>query len=273
MATVAATGGSKEARRRRIIERGADRLALITGRIQSLPPDPDTDQSRPPVTPSAQIPSDAVKLENALSDSPPLPNLEEPSQLHTLVENKEPLPENSTKGKNIMSSPVALEKEETSEISQEQSQLSSSTQRTQVDQAEPSQRNPFTAAHISSAITASENIRMCCSVAAAILVILSYVKFPILGGDIIRNIVTFKPLYLLLLTNISIVLAWLILGIQSSGLKTGRATSAPKFGGNDMVDRLGEVLEKGLLMQKILEAMFMDFGIYAVVLVCGLSLL
>ncbi|GER32515.1 RNA-binding (RRM/RBD/RNP motifs) family protein [Striga asiatica] len=270
MATVAATGGSKEVRRRRIIERGADRLALITGRIQSLPPDPDTDQSRPPATPPTQIPSDAVKLENALSDSPPLPNLEEPSQRHTLVENKEPSQQNSTKGKNITSSPLALEKEETSEILQEQSQLSSSTQRTQVDQAEPRQRSPFTAAHISSAITASENIRMCCSVAAAILVILSYVKFPILGGDIIRNVVTFKPLYMLLLTNISIVLAWLILGIQ---LKTGRASSVPKFGGNDMVDRLGEVLEKGLLMQKILEAMFMDFGIYAVVLICGLSLL
>lgn len=39
-------GGGKEERRRRIAERGSDRMALITGRIHSLPPTPPS----PPTT-------------------------------------------------------------------------------------------------------------------------------------------------------------------------------------------------------------------------------
>ncbi|KAG9146506.1 hypothetical protein Leryth_011787 [Lithospermum erythrorhizon] len=38
------TSSRQAARRRRIIERGNDRLALITGRIQSLPPPTQSDQ-------------------------------------------------------------------------------------------------------------------------------------------------------------------------------------------------------------------------------------
>ena len=33
-------GGKEERRRRRIAERGSDRMALITGRINALPPSP-----------------------------------------------------------------------------------------------------------------------------------------------------------------------------------------------------------------------------------------
>lgn len=38
-------GGGKEERRRRIAERGSDRMALITGRINALPPTPPTTTS------------------------------------------------------------------------------------------------------------------------------------------------------------------------------------------------------------------------------------
>lgn len=40
MATTSGGGGGKEDRRRRLAERGSDRMALITGRIQTLPPTP-----------------------------------------------------------------------------------------------------------------------------------------------------------------------------------------------------------------------------------------
>lgn len=39
--------GGKEERRRRIAERGSDRMALITGRINALPPTPTSAASSP----------------------------------------------------------------------------------------------------------------------------------------------------------------------------------------------------------------------------------
>lgn len=51
MASACGTG-SRDARRRRIVERGTDRLALITGRIQTLPSPPS---SSAPETPSSPL--------------------------------------------------------------------------------------------------------------------------------------------------------------------------------------------------------------------------
>ncbi|KAL6547578.1 hypothetical protein OROHE_009283 [Orobanche hederae] len=263
MATIAATGGSREARRRRIVERGADRLALITGRIQSLPPDPNPDQSPYAACPPGQVPADGYQHENVdsnkqLSDDEPGG---EPSQRHILLdETKEPLLENIDNGEAVSSRPVASLGVE----SEEQSQILSPPM-----QIERTLGNSFTTGRISKAIASSENIRTYCSVAAAILVIFSYIEFPILGCRLVRSVLISKPLFLLLLTNISIVL---VLGIHGPELRTGHTSSVPKFSGKLLVDQMGKALESGLLLQKILEAMFIDFGIYAVVLVCGLSL-
>ncbi|KAI3454059.1 hypothetical protein Pfo_010722 [Paulownia fortunei] len=279
MATVATTGGSRhhgsrEARRRRIVERGSDRLALITGRIQSLPSDtdPDPDQSSSPTCPPGQTPADVAQHEHVAASGSSLPNHEsggEPGQRHIFDETVEPLLDNSDKGRSITSGPVAL-----LGVEEELSQISSSMQSPMQDhQREQSHRNSLTTGQISSAIAASENVRMCCSVAAAILVILSYMGFPILGCCIIRSIIIFRPLYLLFLTNISIVLARLILGTQGAGLRMGQMSTVPTFGGNALVyDQLRKALESGLLVHNIFGALFMDFSIYAVVLICGLSL-
>ncbi|KAL6544288.1 hypothetical protein OROGR_010785 [Orobanche gracilis] len=184
----------------------------------------------------------------------------QPSQRRRLLdETKEPLLENIDNGEAVSSRPLASLGVE----SEEQSQISSPPM-----QIERTHGNSFTASRISKAITSSESIRTYCSVAAAILVILSYIKIPILGCRIVRSVLISKPLFLLLLTNISIVL---VLGIQGPELRTGHA-SVPKFSGNVLVDQMGKALESGLLLQKILEAVFIDFAIYAVVLVCGLSL-
>ncbi|CAL5440497.1 unnamed protein product [Camellia sinensis] len=72
----------------------------------------------------------------------------------------------------------------------------------------------FTPNQISCAIAVSESTRIYCSLPAAILVVLSHVGLPVLGSHIVKSTIFFGPLYLVLLTNVSIVLAQLLLGKQ-----------------------------------------------------------
>lgn len=254
MASAVTTRGSthtaREARRRRILERGSDRLALITGQIQSFPPDPDPYQSR---ASAGQSPALDFSQHEDTASNPMLPNEESAKERVAPDETVEPLPHTSQNGGNISSGSV--------------SQIPSSMQKPALDpQHEQTQRSLFTAGQIRSAIAASENTRMSCSVVTAVLVIASCMGFPVAG------IIILRPVYLLLLTNISIVLGLAILGERGKELRTGRRRSAPTVGGNGLVDQLGKALELGLLMHKIIGALFMDFSIYAAVLVSGLSL-
>ncbi|KAL8504120.1 hypothetical protein ACS0TY_022741 [Phlomoides rotata] len=276
MATVAATGGSsnssREARRRRIIERGSDRLALITGRIQSLPPDPEPDlgQSHSSTFSPVQTPAESAQHEDvALISS--LPNQESSrEQQHLLDEIIEPLLDNSNKGGGRITSRTVTLHDTKEESSRNLSSTQSPAQDHQHEQRSQSHHNILTPGQIRSAIAGSENIRLCCSVAAAILVILLYVGFPILGFRYIRGIMMLRPVYLLLVTNISIVISRVLLGAQ--GVELRRKSSSCIIGGNSSIDQLTKALDLASLFQNIVRAWFMDFSIYTVVLVSGLSL-
>lgn len=125
---------------------------------------------------------------------------------------------------------------------------------------------------ISSSITATESTRSLCSLAMAILVVLSYGGFPLFGSYILKSVICFRPLYLLLLTNITIVVAQLLekkRGLQSS---EEQATSSP-VGEAALFDQLGNALEIGLLLKNVTSALLMDCSIYSIVVVCCLSLL
>lgn len=63
---------------------------------------------------------------------------------------------------------------------------------------------------ITSAIAASEKSRHRCSVAVALLVVLSHLGFPLLGCNFTRSVIISRPLYLDLLTNVTPVLAPLL---------------------------------------------------------------
>lgn len=134
-------------------------------------------------------------------------------------------------------------------------------------------RRTFTPNDISSAVTASEITRVCCSVAAAILVFLSYIGTPIPGSYLINNVVLSRPLYLLLVTNISIVVSYLLLakqkGVVSSGKEANGASLLAAFGS---VGQLGKALEAGLVVQHVVGALFMDCSVYSIIVVCFLSL-
>lgn len=135
------------------------------------------------------------------------------------------------------------------------------------------QRRPlFTASGVSSAIAESERTRLSFSVAVAILVVLAHLGFPLLGtSNIVKTLLGFRPLYLVLLTNVTLVLAR-ILGKH-------RVSERPDRGGEirtptegfEWADNLGKALELGLVAQKVLDALFMDCAVYAIIVVCGLS--
>ncbi|KAG8381871.1 hypothetical protein BUALT_Bualt05G0017900 [Buddleja alternifolia] len=212
--------------------------------------------------------SDSSQHED-IGSSSPLPNQEscmEPTLPNIINETVEPLLRNCDKGRSIVSRAVSL-----LGVEEELSQVSSSMQTTllNLQPEQQNQHNLITTRQIHSAISASENIRTFCSITAGILVMLSYTGFPMLSSHVFTSVVFFRPVYLLLLTNISIVIGRLVLGAQGA---VQRTSSVPTFGGNGLVDQMGKALELGLLLKKISGAFFMDFSIYAVVLICGFSL-
>ncbi|XP_022854557.1 uncharacterized protein LOC111375876 [Olea europaea var. sylvestris] len=238
---------NREVRRRRIIDRGSDRLALITGRIHSIPSTPEQQD---------QLSSDSLQHEERVSGSllanhdshdqfDPLNNSEDKVEpLSTLLPTlpKKLLMHKSDNDGNVGSSRAAvlLGNEE------ESFQVSSSIQTPVTDSGlrQPSRQNLRTANEIRTAISASENTRICCSIAAAILVLLSYTGFPFLGWGIFRSIICFRPLYLLLITNISIVVARLLL--ERKGSEERQTSSVPSVGGDGMIDQVSKALELGL---------------------------
>ncbi|KAL3586962.1 hypothetical protein D5086_013829 [Populus alba] len=58
---------------------------------------------------------------------------------------------------------------------------------------------------ITSAIAASEKSRLRCSVVVALAAVLSHLGFPLLGSNLISSVINFRPLYLVLLTNVTLV--------------------------------------------------------------------
>lgn len=128
--------------------------------------------------------------------------------------------------------------------------------------------NSISPKQISVAVAASEMIRIYSSIAAAILVFLSYIGFPILGSYIIKNIILSRPLWLLLVTNISIVLVPLLLDNKRLVNSSAEASGASPLG----EFQFGKALEIGLMLQQCFGGLFMDCSVYSVVVVCLLSL-
>ncbi|XP_077243013.1 uncharacterized protein LOC143883560 [Tasmannia lanceolata] len=250
--------GAREVRRRRIVERGSDRLAFITGKIQSLPSSPPNnlnavsrgeDDTSDPVSPKCNPISEAIRT-----------TLDTDSEVQSLI----------SSSSEIVRNPLDTDNEIQPSISSELLNSSNSTSDIR-PHVEPCHSRLFTATQIISSISASENIRLLCSFLIALLVVLSGHSDP-LGSSIIRNIVAYRPLYLVLLTDVTIVLGLLLLrsrGTCEKGEETARITGEEEYG---WADRVGKALEVGLVVQKAMNAAFMDCSVYAVLLISGLSL-
>lgn len=131
--------------------------------------------------------------------------------------------------------------------------------------------NKFTPYKIISAIKACETPRIRCSLTAAVIVVLCYVGFPILGSGAVKSIILFRPLFFLLLTNISIVVSHLLLEDAGSVKIQQDASNGPAADETDLADQVGKALELGLMLQKIMGALFIDSSVYAISVICSIS--
>lgn len=121
--------------------------------------------------------------------------------------------------------------------------------------------NAVTPKHIGAAVDASVYARMFSALAIAFLVILSHLGF--------SSIVSFRPVFLLLLTNATIVLGMVLLSHHGDSSSASRRENSA-MNGQGIADQVGNALEMVMMMKKIMDAVSMDFSLYAVILICGL---
>ncbi|QDP16938.2 hypothetical protein Tsubulata_013520 [Turnera subulata] len=333
-----ATTASRESRRRKIVERGADRLALITGRIDTLPsgssrnPVKNNDSSEPlvshgsPPQPSdhtaAVFPNGDGGVDSTLIspdqttddashggshvETPSLleqgagieaarasvifPNGKDGGAGSTLPSPGLTADDAGLGGSHVETPPqpeqgarIETARASASDFSSnlQSSSLSSVDRRSTVSNAateqHPRQRTMQTKFptpnQVSGAIAATERSRMLCSVVVAFLVVLSYRGFPFLGSSIVRSITGFRPFYLVFLTNLTLVLVRVLFNDQRGSQRVARAEyQVPSTGQYNWALQAGNALEMGLVVQKATDAVFMDFSIYAITLICGLCL-
>ncbi|KAJ8555395.1 hypothetical protein K7X08_012891 [Anisodus acutangulus] len=266
-------------RRRRIVERGNDRLALITGRIPTLTSETgsgsETRHSHTASCPtwiSQDHQPSPVSISGSEASGPFLPDTDRGIELS---EHGDPDGKNRTTPfmrkceSNIETSIApALDLDGKEQLFPDSSllnppRLSASDDGGHSFNLKSNYHNIFAPNKISSAIAASESIRINFSLVAAILVLVSY------NSHFFKVVIFFRPLLLLLLTNISIVIARLF--AEEAGSQGNQKAAANSIPGVGMVDQIGKALELGLLLQNVMGAVFMDCSIYSITVVCGLS--
>ncbi|KGN62839.1 uncharacterized protein LOC101211157 [Cucumis sativus] len=284
----------REARRRRILERGSDRLALITGQIQSLPS--SSSASPPPFDQNTN--SSSQPLISNLQDLRPPPSSDQPTVSHdidktvgsTLPHNDPQISARSStyygtstapllSKSNEIESAVASTPEDSGRappgfsLSEGQDAPLSTVARDQHSKPKLPLVSSFSINELSLVISESEKTRLCFSTIIAFLVVAPYVGFPFLGQSVMRIVFGFRPLYLVLLTNATIVLGKLLFTKQKGYRVTNRGdgqVNPPEA--QSSVEQIGKVLEASLVAQKAMGAIFMDCSVYAVIVVSGLSL-
>ncbi|KAL1210309.1 hypothetical protein V5N11_006646 [Cardamine amara subsp. amara] len=261
---------TREARRRKILERGSDRLAFITGQINGVPTPPPsvseshlrTDQSLPDTIP----PSDQILTAQEIAFTSNQENISDAVVLddadHIIHQSRaESLQSNKYTETSSASDPR--------DTTIQPSPATSSAQTPSVVNLGASQAfiplvsfvDTITPKHIGAAIDASEYARMFSALVIAFLVILSHLGFSSLG-----SIVSFRPVFLLLLTDATIVLGSVLLSHRGDS----SSASGIVMNGQGIVDQVGNALEMVMMMKKIMDALTMDVSLYAFILICGL---
>ncbi|GLU01398.1 hypothetical protein SLE2022_187080 [Rubroshorea leprosula] len=281
---------SRESRRRKIVERGADRLAFIQGRISTLPANSQDDStsgpSQPPVS-LAQDPPPTVSHQATVSacaeEEAAFPDLPKQDSLADVGltnaheggvggEVESHVGETGVEGSTVSALNFSREVEQLPASIPDQSPAISTSETIESSELQRRQYNRFTPKLIISAISLSERIRLFCSITVAILVVFSHLRLPLLGSWIIKSIISFGALYLVLLTNLTIVIAQLLFhdhgAIERPVNGETKSAATDEYG---WAKQLSMTLELGHVMQKVLDAAFMDCGVYAIIIVCGLS--
>ncbi|XP_031104270.1 uncharacterized protein LOC116007673 [Ipomoea triloba] len=277
----------REARRRRIVDKGSDRLALITGQIQNLQPGAESESPEARHSHTASCPP-YLSRDHQQPDHPSLGAIAEDKIAGHLSGNHasgiQPSQNNNYEGEN-RTGPFIRKCESHKEANRAAAADRRSKEPAQASSAANSSisasggghhnemsnyPNIFTPYKIISAIKACETPRIRCSLAAAVIVVLCYVGFPILGSGAVKSIILFRPLIFLLLTNISIVVSHILLDKGTVKIQP-EASNGPSADDTDLADQVGKALENGLMAQKIIGALFIDSSVYAISVICSIS--
>ncbi|MBA0705421.1 hypothetical protein Golax_017613 [Gossypium laxum] len=296
---IAAANMEKEERKRRNAEKGLNRMSQIrSARPQSqehhpIPPSSThaKDARRESLSFDAQ--NDGIRDRNAFfSDDD---QTSQTNQSHNISAGPAGLSEASTSSnliqggtheissansvdvgtdKHPMSGRAVGEKDKSKALMQDRKP---STNAESVQKACRNQPNLFSSKLVNSCIIASERARSLCALVIAICVLLSHINFPLLGLSIGRSDsnVASKPLYIILLTDLAIVLSRLFLdkkGVVSAEVEEEKPAAASQDNKENW-DGAVMLLERGLVAYQTMRALFIDFSIYAVVVICGTSLL
>ncbi|KAK1576552.1 hypothetical protein Q3G72_014878 [Acer saccharum] len=284
-----------EARRRRIQELGSDRLALITGRIQALPASPRTpssyaharNESTPavffsqdhetPRTPAFSDYSNAGPDKGSI-DATTFKLLKHENSVGYLRSNTIDIGSKvETQLHKINADREAIQAPAADDIKSEPLQAKSAVQDISNDEKEPlseptkpNQNKLFSSKRINYCIIYSQGTRSFCALVIALLVVLSYMDYPLLNIVSSDGIVASRPVYILLLTDITIVVAQVFLENRRES-EEAEAERLTQEEGHNLVEAI-VLMERGLVAYQIIRGVFIDFSIYAVVVICGLSL-
>ncbi|OMO54116.1 hypothetical protein CCACVL1_28041 [Corchorus capsularis] len=134
------------------------------------------------------------------------------------------------------------------------------------------QPNFFSSKRLNSCIIASERTRSFCALLISFLVLVSYIDFPLIGRS--QSIIASRPVYIILLTDVTVVLGRLFLNKEGEPEEAAEDEKA----GSNLTNRQNwtgavKLLERGLVAYQTIRALFIDFSIYAAVVICGLSLM
>ncbi|KAL1533202.1 hypothetical protein AAHA92_33121 [Salvia divinorum] len=251
----------KEQRRRKIIARGTDRMALITGRINTLDPNPISKCS----TFSVNRP-DLPSPQHFRSSSEPLSANDQAffqsggCDVATVTAN--PVEEAST-GKDSRSKASDVHK-------RDQKELTAALTSKNVHLSHTHLLNVLrliNAQAVNSSLSSSEDTRAICSALLGLVVVVLQIihHYSVVKHE---SLVMFRPLLVVALTDFVIVAVRLMPRARTN--KEEEAKYEDEDDGN--LDGAVKLLELGLVLHQMTYAIFVDCSFYLVVVILGLSL-
>ncbi|XP_074573690.1 uncharacterized protein LOC141830102 [Curcuma longa] len=266
---------ARDARRRKILERGSDRLALISGQVQSVPDSspraPNEGHPPPSGSPFSRVEgtNDQYKSNN---DGKITASEREEIDKHKAI----PTTQASigvVSAKMEHNNTVFELKPEVKELQRNQV---SELRNTSVAQKSPDQvvdtassarlmKNlTISSKQVSHVVSDSENARLLCAFTIAIFTIIS----SCFGGAFGGSIINFRPLFLDILADLTIVF-W--------PLMANRGGDKQKAAKNEKLEyhwtgNASDILEAWFIFQEVAGAIFMDCSICAVVMICALGI-
>ncbi|CAL9185607.1 unnamed protein product [Musa hybrid cultivar] len=283
---------AREARRRKILERGSDRLALITGQGRSVPdssppppPSPLTkeDDPRTSISPFSGYDATSSHFSNQYGSNKDTSGtaaeiaggersngISRTRACNEIVGGKED-EINICESRNV-AEVKAHQKDRDSKLLNPPVPQKSSDQvvDTVESQAREKKQILFSSKQVSRSVSTSENTRLLFAVTVALMVILSNHGYA-LGGA--ASIINFRPLFLVMLSDITIVLGLLMTTqarvekVKEKGSRTGKEEYGPAANTNT-----DDALEAFLMFQKVARAVFMDCSICSAIMISGLCI-